>query len=239
MTSRLERLLELDSKIRRGNYPSLSHLCASFSVKPRTIYEDIKILRERLGLQIEFDRARNGYFNACPDKTLPVFDLSINEFILLTAALESFGSNLQSCGIKDKVSAISQKIAERMAQPINFAAISDTIQCQKADGNSKSADNFLSLAKACVDRSRIEIEYRTSTFNEVERICLQPLNLVESDRTWSLKALAEHDGQTVSYELERIESIRVISRSSNTGTMVEPGEGSSYSADSKSGTDLC
>ena len=58
MRTRLERLLGIEEEIRSGRCPSLDSLCQLFSVKPRTIYEDIRILRERLGLKIQFDRAK-------------------------------------------------------------------------------------------------------------------------------------------------------------------------------------
>lgn len=83
MPSRLERLILLDQELRRGYYPSVERLCRLFEVQPRTVFQDIKDLRERLGLEIKFDRSRGGYFNADPDKKLPSFSLTEQELFAL------------------------------------------------------------------------------------------------------------------------------------------------------------
>ena len=83
MPSRLERLILLDQELRRGYYPSVERLCRMFEVQPRTVFQDIKDLRERLGLEIRFDRSRGGYFNANPEKKLPSFSPTEEELFAL------------------------------------------------------------------------------------------------------------------------------------------------------------
>lgn len=89
MSSRLERLILLDQELRRGLYPSVERLCRLLEVQPRTLFQDLKDLRERLGLDIVFDRTRGGYYNASPEKTLPTFSLTDQELfsVILGAAL--------------------------------------------------------------------------------------------------------------------------------------------------------
>ena len=120
MRTRLERLLGIEEEIRSGRCPSLDSLCQSFSVKPRTIYEDIRILRERLGLKIQFDRARNGYFNAEPGKRLPAFDLSLEEFVLLLMGSELLCASL-GADFKPILRRILSKIYERVPGCMNIS----------------------------------------------------------------------------------------------------------------------
>lgn len=88
MSSRLERLILLDQELRRGLYPSVERLCRLLEVQPRTLFQDIKDLRERLGLDIRFDRNRGGYYNATPEKALPTFSLTDEElFSVVLGAL--------------------------------------------------------------------------------------------------------------------------------------------------------
>lgn len=94
MASRLERLVSIDAYIRAGNYPSVEKLCQLFEVQPRTIYQDLRELKEMFGLDIRFDRSRNGYFNADPSKQLPPLAMTYEEALLITLAIEMLANSL-------------------------------------------------------------------------------------------------------------------------------------------------
>jgi len=47
MSAQLARLLHIDREIRKGAYPSAEELAGLFEVKTRTIYEDIRKLRNQ------------------------------------------------------------------------------------------------------------------------------------------------------------------------------------------------
>lgn len=90
MTSRLERLLKLDLAIRKGDFPNVETLCRLVEVQPRTLYQDLRELRENLGCDVRFDRVRSGYFNGSPDKKLPTFALTNEELLVIAVAAELF-----------------------------------------------------------------------------------------------------------------------------------------------------
>ncbi|MBY0551617.1 MAG: hypothetical protein K2W95_30320 [Candidatus Obscuribacterales bacterium] len=90
MTSRLERLLRLDLAIRKGDFPSAETLCRLVEIQPRTLYQDLRELRENLGCDVRFDRVRSGYFNGSPDKKLPTFALTNEELLVIAVAAELF-----------------------------------------------------------------------------------------------------------------------------------------------------
>ncbi|MGH9549086.1 MAG: hypothetical protein ACRD3W_06925, partial [Terriglobales bacterium] len=83
MPTRLERLIGIQSEIDRGRYPDVQKLCSMFEIQPRTLHDDIRLIREMLGLEIIYDRFHNGYKNANPTKKLPMFDLTVGEVFAL------------------------------------------------------------------------------------------------------------------------------------------------------------
>jgi predicted DNA-binding transcriptional regulator YafY len=87
--SRLERLISIEQQINQQRYPNVDKLCRMFNVKPRTVFDDIRLLKRSMGLNIRFDRLRNGYYNANPGSKLPPFELSNDEFYALVMAAES------------------------------------------------------------------------------------------------------------------------------------------------------
>lgn len=133
MSTRLQRLIAIEREIRRGRYPSVERLCDLFSVKRRTIYDDIKILKEGLGLRIHFDRLKNGYYNADPLKQLPTFELTLTEVGLLACALRMFAYFGKDHTLLHSLSDLQRRIGERLPQSASklYESIS---RAQCADG---------------------------------------------------------------------------------------------------------
>lgn len=90
MTSRLERLIRLDLAIRKGDFPNAEALCRLAEVQPRTLYSDLRELRENLGCDVRFDRVRGGYYNGSPQRKLPTFALTHEELLMIAIAAELF-----------------------------------------------------------------------------------------------------------------------------------------------------
>ena len=82
-----ERQVDLDRRIRAGEFPSCLTLVAVWEVSGRTIKRDIEFMRDRLGAPIEYDRKRRGYYYAktwsfpmvASEKT--VFSLQLTQYL--------------------------------------------------------------------------------------------------------------------------------------------------------------
>ncbi len=88
MTSRLERLIKLDQAIRQGDFPSVETLCRIVEIQPRTLFQDLRELRENLGCDVRYDRVQGGYYNGSPYNKLPTFALTNEELMMVTLAAE-------------------------------------------------------------------------------------------------------------------------------------------------------
>ncbi len=186
MRTRLERLLAIEKEIRSGRYPSVEDLCRTYSVKTRTVYADIQILRERLGLEIEFDRARNGYFNAVPGSTLPSFDLSSEEYLLLVCGCETLSASLGSA-IRPVLDRVLEKIRERLPsdRSIERSLMNKQIQCSTNEIIEVNPIVFLGLLRACFERKTIEL----SCLSASGTVVIEPTGLLEANKVWRLSGV--------------------------------------------------
>ena len=80
MPTRLERLVAIRHEIDSGRYPDVQKLCEMFEIQPRTLHQDLRMMREMMGMKIKHDRFRNGYYNEDPSKKLPTFDLTVGRY---------------------------------------------------------------------------------------------------------------------------------------------------------------
>jgi len=70
MSTKLERLIYIDARIRERAYPRINTFIDRFEVSRRTILSDIQFLKDRLNAPIVYSHAHNGYFYTDPRWTL-------------------------------------------------------------------------------------------------------------------------------------------------------------------------
>ncbi len=188
----------MEKDIRSERYPSVADLCRTYSIKTRTVYADINILRERLGLEIEFDRSKNGYFNASPESALPSFDLSAEEYLLLICGCESLSASLGTA-IRPVLDGILEKIRERApaGQLIDKSVVKELISCSAQGKSAVSTIIFLNAMRACLDGAPIELTCNSSHVNQ-QSFVFEPQKLIEIDKAWYLSGFkrgAEFESQ--------------------------------------------
>ncbi len=82
---RLEDFVMMADEINKGRNPTVEHFCREFEVQERTVYDDIRALKEMLGLKHRVDRFRGGYVNRNPRrKGTAEFNLNDGEVFALT-----------------------------------------------------------------------------------------------------------------------------------------------------------
>lgn len=81
---KMHRMIQLDSLIRSGCYPSIERIMREYGVSRRTVLRDIEFLRDRYDAPLEFDRAREGYFYS--DPTFMIQSVLLTEGDLFTVS---------------------------------------------------------------------------------------------------------------------------------------------------------
>ncbi|MFH2033955.1 MAG: hypothetical protein ABIJ26_04550, partial [Candidatus Margulisiibacteriota bacterium] len=90
----LFRIYEIDRMLRRKEYPNCTTLKKYFqehnriNFSERTILRDIETMRNDLGADIRFDRAKNGYYYGDEKFTLPNIKLSEGELLAILLGAE-------------------------------------------------------------------------------------------------------------------------------------------------------
>src|SRR5215471_6544315 len=82
----LNRFQEIFHAIKTNRYPNRTQLARSIEVTTKTIQRDLDYMRYQLGLPIEFDYARGGYYFTRPINDLPLFQLTESELVSVFVA---------------------------------------------------------------------------------------------------------------------------------------------------------
>ena len=214
MSNKLERVLAIDAEICRGRYPSVLDLCQQFEIAERTLYEDIRYLKENLAREIDFDRARNGYFNNDAAKRLPEFELSSGELFALTLGKEllslyigtSFESTLRSA---------LEKVCERLPDKVRVLPedITSIVHFHSGQIVPVSGKLFLDLRKACDASVQVEMTYYAASTGDVTDRIVDPQIVLHHGGSWYLIAYCNMRKALRLFALHRIREYKLLTTS--------------------------
>jgi predicted DNA-binding transcriptional regulator YafY len=190
MASRLERLVSIDAYIRAGHYPSVRKLCETFEVQQRTMYADLRELREMFGLDIQFDRQRNGYYNADPSKQLPPLAMTYEEALLITLAIEmlasSFGPSFRGA-LTRASEMVKANDDDRFSWVRDFVTLEDRANCEV------KCSVLVGVLRAAIKRQKATLVLG-DTEGANETVIAQPLKVFYSGGHWHVVATTDHNG---------------------------------------------
>lgn len=157
-----------------------------FEVKPRTIYADLKDLKERAGLTILFCRSFNGYCITDPAARLLTFDLTEAEVVALVAASHSLSAAAGSAYEQVLRSAIDKIVDRLPGQTRERIARMRAVITVKTERTALwSWKVFLDLVTAATTRKKVELHFSTSARAQ-SPIIVEPTLLVCTDEWWHL-----------------------------------------------------
>jgi predicted DNA-binding transcriptional regulator YafY len=206
MSSRLERLISLDSAIRSSTYPGVDQLCSLFEVQPRTIYQDLKELREKFGLDIRFDREKKGYYNASPDKRLPSIPITDEELLLIMVASEMLFHEGGPSFRGGLANAVDNLLCERkgslmlsIREKLSFNGTPDHISCS----------TFLTLLRASLNDKSVEITHTDPHTGAASVSKLAPIQIFRRP-PWVLTGTLIDKGEEIRLPISSISTCQLL-----------------------------
>src|SRR5256885_642388 len=82
----LERMLRIHQGIQSGSFPNASKLAQELEVSTKSIHRDIEFMRDRLGLPVEYDDRRYGYYYTENVSSFPTIQITEGELFAMLVA---------------------------------------------------------------------------------------------------------------------------------------------------------
>lgn len=109
----LERIMEMDRRIRAGGYPNAESMAEVLEVSRRVVFNDREFMINRLGAPIEFDRERGGWYYTDETWALPGVIVTEGELLAFFLSVEvskrHMGTELDSA-LRSAVEKISKGV---------------------------------------------------------------------------------------------------------------------------------
>lgn len=211
MSTRLERIMYIDAKIRQGCYPSISTFRNKFEVSERTIHDDLAFLRDRLNAPLHYDRLNRGYIYNDEKWALPAMMASEGELLAFFLSLE-LSSRYLGTSFEQPLRSTIQRLLQALPieHHIELEDLAKHYTFQSGAVAASNADLLTALHQAINERYRVKIEYFTASRGERNERIIEPYHLYNVQGNWQVIAFDHLRQQTRNFAVTRIEAWEML-----------------------------
>ena len=157
----LERMLRIHQQVQSGKFPNASTLARELEVSTKSIHRDVEFMRDRLGLPLEYDGRRFGYFYTEEVKSFPTLQITEGELIALLVAEKALQQYRGTSFERPIVSAL-KKMASSLPDTIslNLAEWDQSISFRTSAEPVLDIETFDALTRAAARHEQLVIHYR-------------------------------------------------------------------------------
>jgi predicted DNA-binding transcriptional regulator YafY len=209
----LERMLRIHQALQSGKFPNASTLAREIEVATKTIHRDIEFMRDRLGLPVEYDSARIGYFYTEEVSAFPNIQITEGElFALIVAekALQQYRGTSFEKPILSAIRKMEQSLPDTIS--LNLADIEQTISFRTRAEPILNLEIFDTLARAAAHRQQIELAYRKPGRKETEPRLVDPYHLANINGEWYLFAYDHARKDIRTFVPARVQSVKLTGK---------------------------
>ncbi len=202
-------MLRSHQLIQSGTCPNAVSLAGELEVSAKSVYRDVEFMRDRLGLPIEYDIGRRGYFYTEEVSAFPTVQITEGElFALLVAekALQQYrGTNFER-PLLSAIKKMEQSLPETIS--LDLGDVQQAISFRTRAEPLLDLQVFDQLAKATASRSQLELTYRKPGHIEAEKRLVDPYHLANINGEWYLFAYDHLRKDIRTFVPARIQSVR-------------------------------
>jgi len=202
-------MLQIHQALQSGGYPNATTLASQLEVCTKSIHRDLEFMHDRLGLPIEYDGSRFGYFYAEPVKAFPTMQITEGELFALVVAERALQQYRGTSFEKPLLSAL-QKMEQSLPETISLSLtdVEQTISFRTSSEPILDLEVFDALAKATTARRQLELTYRKPGQQQPEQRIVDPYHLANINGEWFLFAFDHLRNDLRTFVPTRIKAIR-------------------------------
>lgn len=210
----LDAIIHIDRLLRVRDCPSLERLSVELEANTRTVQRYLRTMRERLHIEIDYDRERGGYAYRSDGLNLPPAHLSEGELVALTISrplLNRYQGTPVEAWFRDVFEKIEARLPERVQR--EMSELSRRISSELPILRSESVALFEPLLEAVRKQRSLDIQYQGRKDRAARKRRIDPYGLREARGHWYVLAFC-HDRQAVRiFEIGRIQELETLEQS--------------------------
>lgn len=211
---RLDRLLQLDERLRSGQKQTSASLAQALEVSERTIRSDLAFLRDRFHAPLECDRLKGHHYTE-PTWRLPTISLARGELFALMLGARMLGAYVGSAYAVELRSAVA-RLCERLPEQtcVDLQQIAEERIIFRAGAETQlDPEIFNDLEEACRHCNRVQMKYYTASRNVTSERQLDPylLHIYRGTNPYVIGFC--HQRQAVRwFRVDRVKKLKILEK---------------------------
>ena len=207
---RYERMLDIDRRIREGEYPSIDNLAVFWELSDRTIKRDISYMRDRLQAPIEYDARKKGYYYTEPSWSLPAVVLKEGDIFPLILAHHAL-AQYRNLPATNKLEQVYHKLTQSLGDAIIIDPddLLDKFTFVAPPSIPINPEVWEKVSKSVLQCSTAEIYYRSKSGCEPKGHLIDPYHMANINGDWYVFAYSHRFKRLLQFAVGRIERIEV------------------------------
>jgi len=209
----LLRMLTIHKRMQSGRYPNCSSLAKELEVSTKTVQRDLEYLRDQLGVPLEYDGSRHGYYYTEPVSSFPTISTTDGEVLALFVAQKAL-AQYKGTPFEKPLANAFEKLAAVLSDDItvDLNELAEALSFRHTGEAITDLEIFGKVTDALHQSRVLRFSYRKLNARRSEDREVEPYHLASIDGQWYLFAndLARKDIRT--FVVGRIQSVPRVGR---------------------------
>ncbi|MEP6699054.1 MAG: WYL domain-containing protein [Verrucomicrobiota bacterium] len=209
----LQRMMRLHALLKAHHFPNCQKIGDELEVSPKTIQRDIDFMRDRLGLPIDYDAKRFGFYYTQAVSAFPSIEVSEGEITALFVAQKAL-AQYKGTPFERPLQSAFRKITESLKDRVSFSwtDLEDVISFRSAGASPADLELFEIVSKAVLRSVELNFEYRKLKGSAHEPRRVRPYHLGCLENQWYLFADDLDRAQLRTFALPRMRNVSLTTK---------------------------
>jgi len=204
----MERMWRIHQILSGGTFPNCTGLSGELEVSAKTVMRDLEFMRDRLGLPLEYDAVKHGYYYTAPVRDFPTMKVTQGEVAALLLAQKSL-EQFRGTPFERPLTGAFRKLSRSLGGDMEVAwhELEQAMSVRRSGVGLADMQVFDVLAKAVTEREEVEFSYHKLAGEEPEKRKVRPYHLGCIEDQWYLFAHDVGRGAIRTFALPRIRGV--------------------------------
>ena len=206
-------MLKIHAALQSGELPNATGLSSQLEVSTKSVYRDLEFMRDRLGLPVEFDGTRNGYYYREPVAGFPTLQISEGELLAVLVAekaLQQYRGTQFEKPLLSALKKLERSLPETVS--IDLAGWEGAISFRTSVEPIVNLEILDTLAKATSQRQQLQLLYRKPGATTAETRVVDPYHLANINGEWFLFAFDHLRSDLRTFSPSRMKQVTMTGR---------------------------
>ena len=177
--------MRIHGQLKAGDFPNCRKIADDLEVSSKTIQRDIDFMRDRLGLPIEYDPLRFGFYYTEEVASFPSIEVSEGEVAALFVAQKAL-AQYKGTPFERPLRSAFRKIADSLKDRVSFSwsDLEEAISFHSAGASVADLELFERVSQAVLRSVELEFDYRKLNSKGYEPRRVRPLHIASLENQW-------------------------------------------------------